>query len=73
MEQFLNSTIPNAQEVFLAKEKRAWSKFEAIRDAKYQGKGSRALKKLSVDAARVILKIELEAADNEYAVSVGAA
>ncbi len=72
MEQFLNSTIINAQEIFTKKEKAAWSKFEAVRDAKYEGKGSRAVKKLATDTARVILNMELDTAEDEYARSVGA-
>ena len=72
MEQFLNSTIINAQEIFTKKEKAAWAKFEAVRDAEYKGAGSRAIKKSAIDAARLALKIELTAAEDEYAAAVGA-
>jgi len=71
--KFLNKEVLNAQEVFAKKEKAAWAKFEATRDAKYEGKGSRAIKKEAINAARVILAAELEAAENDYAKEVGAA
>lgn len=72
MEKFLNKTIINAQEIFTKKEKAAWEKFEAVRDVKYEGKGSRAIKREAIEKARHILQIELTIAEDEYAAAVGA-
>lgn len=72
MEQFLNSTILNAQEIFTKKEKEAWIKFYQVRDAKYEGKGSRAIKKEAIAKAREELNISITRAEDEYAAAVGA-
>lgn len=59
-----------AQKVFAQEEKTAWTKFEAVRDAKYTGKGSRAIKFDATNAAREILKAEMIVADDKYAAAV---
>lgn len=70
--RFLNTTVLNAQDVYSKKEKAAWAKFDAVRNTKYEGKGSRAIKHAAIAEARDALKIELNAIDDEYARAVGA-
>ena len=66
-----NQQIINAaQTISYAEEKASWAKFEAVRDAKYSGKGSRAIKAAAVDAARIVLKAETKATDDKYAKAV---
>lgn len=68
---FLNKEVLNAQEIFSKKEKHAWEKFQTILTAKYEGKGSRAVKFKTVESARISLKEELKSAEDEYARAVG--
>ena len=59
-----------AQKVFAQEEKTSWTKFEAVRDAKYEGKGSRAVKTEATNKARDVLKAEMKFSEDKYAAAV---
>ncbi|MGR3179807.1 MAG: hypothetical protein ACUZ8E_17345 [Candidatus Anammoxibacter sp.] len=62
--------VNTAQKIFSQEEKTVWAKFEAIRDAKYTGKGSRAVKFDATNKAREVLKAEMIIAEDKFAAAV---
>lgn len=71
MKQISSTVAITAQEVYSKKEKAAWDKFEAVRDATYTGPGAQAAKSSAIRAARAVLRQELAAAEAEYFAATG--
>lgn len=60
-----------AQYDFDMAEKAAWEKFISIRDEKYTGKGSRAARKLAIDAASAEYKKTVAEAETKFSQAMG--
>ena len=54
------------QRIYSQAEKAAWAKFDEVRNTKYTGKGSRAVKDAAISEAKAILDRELSLAEDAY-------